>query len=141
MVARVVALAALAVLTVACGAGPVSIGGRVVDHRGTPIQKAEVVTLPETDVSLTNSRGFFVLRQRINDQGETEAIAAGRYTIKVRRFGFEEMAFQVDVEGGPTRVPDLIMKPRTPDIGEAAPDVTADPEREPDETSTPTLGI
>ena len=45
------------------------------------------------------------------------------------------------VEGGPTRVEDLVMQPRTPDIGEAAPEVTEDPERAPDEASTPKSGI
>ena len=43
---RPLMLAGVALLAVGCGAGPVSIGGRVVDHRGTPIQKAEVVTEP-----------------------------------------------------------------------------------------------
>ncbi|MCA9558151.1 MAG: carboxypeptidase regulatory-like domain-containing protein [Myxococcales bacterium] len=138
---RPLMLAGVALLAVGCGAGPVSIGGRVVDHRGTPIQKAEVVTEPETDVSLTNSRGFFVLRQRITEIGETAPIPPGEYTIKVRKFGFEELAFRVAVEGGPTRVEDLVMQPRTPDIGEAAPEVTEDPERAPDEASTPKSGI
>lgn len=125
----------------ACGAGPISISGRVVDHQGTPVQKAEVVTEPQTDLVVTNSRGFFVLRQRINELGETEAIPAGVYKIVVRKFGFQDLAFNATVEGGPVKVTDLVLQPRTPDIGETAPDVLTEEERAPDETSVPNTGI
>lgn len=126
---------------VACGGGPISIGGRVVDHRGTPVSKAEVATQPETDVVVTNSRGFFVLRQRINDLGETEPIPGGTYRIMVRKFGFEDLDFEVTVEGGQTRVADLILNPRTPDIGETAPEALEEKEIAPDESSIPKTGI
>lgn len=137
---RALLLLAAGVLT-ACGGGPISIGGRVIDHRGTALPKAEVFTQPETDVAVTNTSGFFVLRQRINEVGETEPIKPGVYRIVVRKFGFEDVAFEVTVEGGKTRVADLVMKPRTPDIGDTAPDVTEERETEPDEGSTPTTGI
>lgn len=130
-----------ALTLVACGGGPISIGGRVVDHRGTPVQKAEVATQPETDVVVTNSRGFFVLRQRINDLGETEPIPAGTYRIMVRKFGFEDLDFEVTVDGGQTRVADLILQPRTPDIGETAPEALEEKEIAPDESSIPKTGI
>lgn len=135
----VLALAALSSL-VACGGGAVSIAGKVVDHRGEPVPKAEVVTEPETDIVVTNSRGFFVLRQRLNDFGETESIPEGVYKIMVRKFGFEDLAFEVNVEGGPTRVDDLVMKPRTPDIEETAPDVLDERETAPDDQSVPVQG-
>lgn len=132
---------AAAVTLVACGGGPISVGGRVVDHRGTPVPKAEVSTMPETDVVVTNSRGFFVLRQRINDLGETEPIPPDTYRIMVRKFGFEDLDFEVTVEGGTTRVADLILKPRTPDIGETAPEALEEKEIAPDESSIPKTGI
>ena len=134
-------LSVLALTAAACGPGPVTIAGRVVDHRGTPVTRAEVVTTPETDVVVTNSRGFFVLRQRINDLGETEPISAGEYTVKVRKFGFDELGFKVVVEGGPNRIADLALQPRTPDIGETAPEVSEERETAPDEGSTPKAGI
>jgi hypothetical protein len=137
---RAVALASAGLLA-ACGGGPIAISGRIVDHLGTPIPKAEVVTEPQTDLVVTNSKGFFVLRQRINDLGETEAIAPGVYKIVVRKFGFQDLAFAVTVQGGPSKVPDLHMSPRTPDIGETAPDVLTEEERAPDETSVPNSGI
>lgn len=136
------ALIALAASTLlACGGGPISIGGRVIDHRGTPVPKAEVATAPETDVVVSNTRGFFVLRQRINDLGETEPIPPGTYRIMVRKFGFEDLDFEVTVDGGQTRVKDLVMKPRTPDIGETAPEALEEKETAPDEASIPKTGI
>ncbi|MEZ4468267.1 MAG: carboxypeptidase-like regulatory domain-containing protein [bacterium] len=131
------ALAAL----VACGGGPITIGGRVVDHRGSPLAKAEVQTEPETDVVVSNNRGFFLLRQRINDLGETEAILPGVYRVKVRKFGFEDLDFEVKVEDdGPAKVSDLVMQPRTPDIGETAPEVTDERPVTAGETSVPVSG-
>lgn len=130
-----------ALLLVACGGGPITIGGRVVDNRGTPVPKAEVSTQPETDVVVTNSRGFFVLRQRINDLGETEPIPAGVYRIMVRKFGFEDRNFEVSVEGGQTRVEDVILQPRTPDIGETAPEAIEEKPVDSDAASTPKTGI
>lgn len=140
-IARLTLFAAAALSLVACGGGPISLGGRVVDHRGTPVPKAEVSTEPETDVVVTNSRGFFVLRQRINDLGETEPIPANTYRIMVRKFGFEDLDFEVTVEGGQTRVDDLILKPRTPDIGDTAPEALEEKEIAPDESSIPKTGI
>ena len=128
-------------LLAACGAGPVALVGRIVDENGAPIDKAEVFTEPDTDIVLTNRRGFFTLRQRINDQGEIEAIPSGVYLVKVRKFGYEDMTVEANVQGGPNRLDDLVMAPRTPDISETAPDPTAEPERAPDETSNPIQGI
>lgn len=138
---RIIGLALMALFTIACGSGPLIISGRVVDHRGVPVTKAEVVTEPQTDLVVTNSRGFFVLRQRINDLGETEPIPVGVYRIHVRKFGFQDLSFDVKAEGGPLKVADLILQPRTPDIGEAAPDVMKEQERAPDEVSVPNQGI
>ncbi len=135
---RTIGMATL--LCLGCGGGAVSIAGKVVDHRGEPLHKAEVVTEPETDIVVTNSRGFFVLRQRLNDFGETEAIPTGVYRIMVRKFGFEDLAFEVNVEGGPTRVNDLVMKPRTPDIDETAPDIMREDDRKMEDSSTPIQG-
>lgn len=129
-------------LVTGCGAGgPTIIAGRVVDHKGTPVQKAEVFTEPETDVTMTNSRGFFSLRQRLGEFGESKPIEPGVYRIKVRKFGFEDLIVEVKVEGGPTKVSDLVLQPRTPDIGETAPDPTQEQAVEPDNASTPITGI
>lgn len=140
-VARRLLLIAGTLTLVACGGGPISIGGRAVDNRGTPVAKAEVSTQPETDVVVTNSRGFFVLRQRINDLGETEPIPPGVYRIMVRKFDFEDRNFEVNVEGGQTRVEDVILQPRTPDIGETAPEAIEEKPVDSDAASTPKTGI
>jgi hypothetical protein len=134
-------VAALLLVT-GCGAGgPTVITGRIVDHKGTPITKAEVATDPETDVTMTNSRGFFSLRQRLGDAGESKPIEAGVYHIKVKKFGYEDITVEVKVEGGPTKVADIVLKPQTPDIGDTAPDPTQENEVAPDNMSTPVTGI
>lgn len=136
---RVIGLAA-SLLLLACGSAPVSLSGRILDQKGSAVQKAEVFTEPETDVVMTNNRGFFMLKQRLNESGAAEPIAAGVYKIKVRKFGFEDAAYEVTIEGGPTKVPDITLNPRTPDINETAPDTTQEKEFENDTTSTPVIG-
>jgi len=137
---RVAGLIAALLFLVACGSQPISLTGRVLDQKGSAVSKAEIFTEPETDVVMTNNRGFFTLRQRLNESGETEPIAAGVYKIKVRKFGFEDAAYEVTIEGGPTKVPDITLAPRTPDINETAPDLTQEKEFEADTTSTPVIG-
>jgi|GEM_PF-2046149 len=134
-------LVGLTMMLVACSGGPITIGGRVVDNRGTPISRADVETRPETDSVVTNSRGFFVLKQRLNDMGEAIPIPAGSYRLVVKKYGFEDVEFVVNVDGGKTRLKDLIMNPRTPDIGEAAPEVTEGPAVTGGGTSVPKTGI
>jgi hypothetical protein len=136
-----VALGVLVALSMAaCGSAPVSLTGRVLDQKGAPVNKAEVFTEPETDMVTTNNRGFFALTKRLNDAGDQEPIRPGPYVIRVRRFGFEDATFEVKIEGGPTKVPDIVLSPRTPDIDDTAPDATADKEFEADTTSTPVQG-
>jgi hypothetical protein len=138
---RILSLVALTGLLTACGATPISIGGKVVDHRGSPVGKAEVQTEPETDIVQTNDRGFFVLSKRLNDLGETEPLRPGVYRVKVRKFGFEDLDFEVTVEDdGPAKVSDLVLQPRTPDIGETAPEVTEERQITPGDTSVPVSG-
>lgn len=129
-----------AILLVGCGGQPVSMVGRIIDETGSPIPKAEVFTEPGTDLVLTNPKGLFVIRHRLNDLGETEPIPPGVYTVRVRKFGFEELGFELKIEGGANKVEDMVMKILTPDIEETAPDPTADQEREADEASVPIIG-
>lgn len=134
-------LGALTCLTVACSSGPTQIKGRVVDHRGAPIAKAVIQTDPPTDTVFSNNRGFFILKQRLNELGDAEAILPGKYAIKVNKSGFEDLAFEVSVEGGSTKLAeDLVMQPRTLDVGEAAPEETKEREVTSGETGVPIQG-
>lgn len=136
------ALGAVTGLLTACSSGPTQIKGRVVDHRGAPIAKAVIQTDPPTDTVFSNNRGFFILKQRLNDLGDAEAILPGTYEIKVNKSGFEDLAFEVSVEGGSTRLAeDLVMQPRTLDIGDAAPEETRERETTSGEAGVPTQGI
>jgi hypothetical protein len=127
-------------LLTGCGAGPTLIQGRVVDQSGLPMGKAEIETSPQTDLAVSNSRGFFVLQKRINDQGEAEPIVAGVYHVQVRKFGFEPVSFEVHAEGGRVKVADVVMQPRTLDVGDAPPSVTVEPKLGADDGSTPVSG-
>lgn len=124
----------------ACAGGPTTIKGRVVDHRGAPVAKAVIQTEPPTDTVFTSNRGFFVLRQRLNDLGDAEPILPGDYEIRVTKSGFEDKAAEVKVEGGPMQITELIMEPRTLDVGEAAPEELKDREVAPGDTSIPIQG-
>ena len=95
----------------------------------------------ETDVVVSNSRGFFILRQRITELGETEEIKAGRYRVTIRKFGFEELNFAVTVKGGRNRIKDLVMRERKPDIEDTSPDGVEEKQLQPGETSTPMQGV
>ena len=135
----VYSLLGAAVLT-ACGGGPIAIKGRVVDERGAPISKAEVATKPETDVVVSNSRGFFVLRQRITELGETEPIKAGIYRLLVRKYGFIDTNIKIKAEGGKLRVKDLVLKERTAIFTDTAPSPGEEQKVRSDETSPPKQG-
>ena len=135
------ALSMLLGLLSACAGGPTTIKGRVVDHIGSPIAKAVIQTEPPTDTVFTSNRGYFVLRQRLDDLGDAKPILAGDYQIRVNKSGFEDMVADVKVEGGPTQITDLIMQPRTLDVGEAAPEETEEREVSPGDTSVPKSGI
>ncbi len=129
------------ILLSACGSGPTTIRGRITDATGSPIAKAEIATQPETDVVVSNSRGFFVLRQRITELGESQAIQPGRYRFTIRKFGFEELKFDVNVKGGTNKIKALQMRERTPDIEDTAPSETKEDEITPIDGSSPIRGV
>jgi hypothetical protein len=70
---------ALVVVAAASPARAQSVHGRVVDERGTPVERAEVVVLPFGQPTFTDADGGF-------DLG---AMADGAYRIRVRRVGFK----------------------------------------------------
>jgi len=126
-----VAMTCGALFLSACGSGPTTIRGRITDATGSPIAKAEVATQPETDVVVSNSRGFFVLRQRITELGESLPIKPGKYRFTIRKFGFEELKFDVNVKAGSNKIKSLQMRERTPDIEDTAPSETQDDQTAP----------
>ncbi len=128
-------------LLTACGGSNLVINGRVLDDHGVAVAKAEVVTEPDTDMVMTNQRGYFSLRQRLNELGEAMPLEPGTYIVRVRKFGFQDVNAKVEAKKGEVKVPDLIMKPKTPDIGDATPDATEERNLGADDTSTPIIGI
>ena len=61
--------------------------------------------------------------------------------VTIRKFGFEELQFDVKVQGGKNRIRDLVMRERTPDIQDTAPEEQKERELQPGETSTPKQGV
>ena len=106
---------ALALAQFGCG-GAVTLKGRVVNTNGSPLFKAEVATMPETDVVVSNSRGYFALRQRITDLGDTQPIELGTYRVRIWKLGFEEVVVNVDLKAGAQRLATVTLKERKPEI-------------------------
>lgn len=91
----------LSLCTVACSAKKIIISGQVVDSSGLPIQRAEVVTTPATDIVTTDDKGFFYLTRRVvQGTGKTEDIPASIYQIQVSKEGYEPLRFSIKAEQG-----------------------------------------
>jgi len=85
----------------------------VVDDRGQPLGGATIETIPPTDVVLSApSSGEFLVRDRISEAGAVESIRPGEYHLRIRKPGFDDATFRIDVEGGRIRLGDLVLRPR-----------------------------
>lgn len=103
----------LSVALMGCGSSSVSLRGRVVDDRGQPLGGATIETIPPTDVVLSApSSGEFLVRDRISEAGAVESIRPGEYHLRIRKPGFDDATFRIDVEGGRIRLGDLVLRPR-----------------------------
>ncbi len=128
-------------ILVGCGAGPISVKGRVVDDNGTPISKAEIATQPATDVVVSNTRGYFVLRQMITELGETAQIKPGKYRLTIRKFGYRDLSFAIPIRKGKNVIKkNIVMQERTPEITDLAPTQMDEQKVEPDGASVPKIG-
>ncbi|MBU0551269.1 carboxypeptidase-like regulatory domain-containing protein [Myxococcota bacterium] len=124
-----------------CG-GPTQIQGQVINEKGIAVERAEVQTEPETDLALSNQKGYFILRQRIDSLNNKEsAITPGIYTIKVIKEGYQTLKLEVEIKSGHNLLKPLTLKEKVLNIGDAAPDATKDKEYTPGDTSTPHIGL
>lgn len=82
----------------ACSSDPIIISGKIVDKTGIPILRAEIRTLPATDIVSTDENGFFYLTRRLNAQ--PPEIQPGQYTILVKKEGYKTLEFNVFAEKG-----------------------------------------
>ena len=130
---------ASALLMTAC-ARPVTIRGQVFDAQLNPIKGAAVETVPATDTVTTNRKGYFFLRQILNDEGEPLAIPAGKYQLRITKDGFEEVERTITVEGGETRLARDTMKERVAEVLPTPPTVTPHGDFTNHDVSTPIGG-
>lgn len=113
------ALLALAGLMVGCGA-PTLITGKVTDETGLPVKGVVIETQPETDPTLTNGDGWFVIRGVVGESGEVSGLSAGTYVLTARRLPDLE-APPVKIEARGKTVVNLVVKARTAEVGDTAP--------------------
>ena len=88
----------LSILFVACNSDPIVITGKIVDRTGIPLYKAEVSTIPPTDIVSTDENGVFYLTRRLNAQ--PPEIQPGDYIIVVKKEGFQDLQFRVNATSG-----------------------------------------
>ena len=112
----------------ACTPSKIVIMGRIVNENTLPIDSAEVVTEPPTDVVSTDVSGFFRIDRAINMMGQIEDIKAGTYQINITKDGFEPLAIQVIVERGEFDSGVHTMKAEKALIKTVAPTKTDDPD-------------
>jgi hypothetical protein len=132
------ALGALtAMFMLACGGGPITIHGRLVDNTSAPLHRVEVASEPDTQLALTNERGQFALTQRVNDGSP---IPPGTYTLTFVKDGFKDLVREIVATGGRVDLAEVMMTPLTAEVGPASPEPTKQVKPTSDTTSTPVKG-
>jgi hypothetical protein len=133
-------VALLSLTTIACGGGPIMIGGRVISDTGVPVSKAEINTIPATDITTTDDSGTFVLRRTITSGGE-ENIKPGVYKIIIKKSEYEDYSTEVNAQKGNVWTNDHIMKKQQLQFEEVAPDKTEEQKITNGNTNVPNQGI
>jgi hypothetical protein len=126
-------LIALSMMCVACGAGKIKISGQVVSASGLPVVRAEVVTMPPTDIVSTDKDGYFYVDRRIiPGTGEKQNIPPGIYQIRVTKEGFLPLEFSVPAQkGGEVWADRHTMQAEKAMINSVAPNQMEEPETMP----------
>jgi iron complex outermembrane receptor protein len=100
VVARFEAALCLLLLPSLVGAQTGTIRGRVADSTGVPIPQASVVLDPGGPRAYSNERGEFAISR----------VPAGRYTMRVRRIGYDAPAADITIASGETLRQDVVMR-------------------------------
>lgn len=125
------ALLLIAALLTACGA-PTLITGKVTDEDGNAVQGAVIDTQPETDPTLTNSEGVFVISVITSKGGGVSPLEAGRYVVTAKKGDLESEPLTVNADGK-TEV-ELVAKKRVAEVGDAPPEPTPERPIDPQQT-------
>ncbi len=116
----------------ACTAQKIKISGQVVSATGIPVSRAEVITLPATDIVSTDREGYFYIDRRIvPGTGEKEAITPGVYQIRVSKDGFLPLEFSVNAKKGEVWADRRTMQAEKAMINSVAPEETQESETMP----------
>jgi hypothetical protein len=116
----------------ACSTPKIIISGQVFDTTGLPIERAEVSTMPPTDLVSTDRDGNFYLTRRVGDsQNPMSDIPPGVYQVRIAKEGFESVTLSVKAEKGPIWLDRQALKPERALIDTVAPDAVDDPDAVP----------
>ena len=116
----------------ACTAQKIKMSGQVVSASGLPVMRAEVITMPATDIVSTDKDGYFYIDRRIiPGTGEKQNIAPGIYQIRVTKEGFLPLEFSVNAKKGEVWADRHTMQAEKAMINSVAPDSMEEPETMP----------
>ncbi len=131
----------MSLVMIACGSSPIMIGGRVMSDTGIPITKAEINTIPSTDITTTDDNGYFVLRRTILPGRDPENIQPGRYKIIIKKSEYEDYSFEVDANKGEVWTNEHMMKKQQVQFEEVAPSQSEEQQITNGNTNVPNQGI
>lgn len=84
-----------------CTPKMIVISGQIIQSSGLPIDRAQVVSIPSTDIVTTDTKGYFYIKRRvIPGTSELANITPGRYMIRVTREGYQPLEFSVMAQKG-----------------------------------------
>lgn len=88
-------------LGLGCTPKTIVISGQIIQSSGLPIDRAQVVSVPTTDIVTTDTKGYFYIKRRvIPGTSELANIGPGRYMIRVTREGYQPLEFSVMAQKG-----------------------------------------
>ncbi len=138
---RVFMIMSMLSFLIACGAKPIKIGGQVISDTGVPIAKAEVNTIPPTDITTTDDAGYFVIHRALTSTGEPENIKPGLYKIVIKKTEYEDFAFEVNAEKGEIWTDKHMMKKQQIQFEDVAPEKSEEQQITNGNTAVPNQGI
>jgi uncharacterized membrane protein len=128
----------LSSFTVGCGSKKIIISGQIVQASGLAISRADVETMPPTDLTTTNKDGYFYLTRSLQGSQETE-IPPGRYVIRIKKEGYQPLEFSVTAEKGNVWAKKHIMRTEQALIEKVAPEKSEEEEIAP--AQAPKIGF
>jgi hypothetical protein len=117
----IVLIGLMASLTIGCLPKKIVISAQIIQASGLAVSRADVKTIPPTDITTTNKDGYFYLRRTLQGSQEMD-IPPGRYIIRVEKEGYQPLEFSVTAEKGNVWAKKHIMRTEQALIEKVAPE-------------------